>query len=148
MPYNGISTVADSCSVMRVGHHAALAQHSTSHAHSNVQVAEEVHPIATLRPSNVGASKNQTAEDLSLELRHPRHRLTPLKRLLRFRLIPRTNKYRQRASVRLKRSPSLSMISSPTFTIFALSLTNPAFARHGNDVRTCLTSHFSPFLHQ
>lgn len=91
---------------MRVARHAVLAQHSTSHAPLNAPVAEEVHPIATLRLLNEGDSRNLTEEAPSLELRHPPRQPTLLKRLLHCRLTLQISNCRRRASVRLKRSIS------------------------------------------
>ena len=98
--------IADTRSVTRVDLHAVLAQHSTSHAHLSVQVAEEVLPTAMLKLLSVGDSRSRTAEAQFLALQHLLRQLTPRKRLPRSRLIHRTNKYQQRASAQSKRSTS------------------------------------------
>jgi exonuclease VII large subunit len=101
-----IEVIANVHSVTRVVLHAVPAQHLTSHAHSSVRVAEEALPIAMLRLSSAGDSKNRTAEARFLALQHLLHQLTPHKHLPRSRLIHQTSKYQQRASAQSKRSTS------------------------------------------
>lgn len=98
--------ITNTRSVTRVDHPAVLVQHLTSHAHSNVRVAEEALPIAMLRPSNGGDSRNRMAEVPSLETRPHLRQPTPLRHSLHCHLTPRTRRYRQRASAQSKRSTS------------------------------------------